>query len=67
MMAKREVNDMSGHCRHPSLGSHDYCRAQWETPSAIVTCVCKCHSRRVLVPKGPTAAPTSTRRIVPKS
>lgn len=44
-MAKRLVDDMSGWCRHS--GQHGVCRATWETPSAIVTCICPCHTQPV--------------------
>lgn len=52
---KRAVSDMSGFCRHS--GHHGYCRGVWETPSAIVTCACACHSRSVLVPKARVLVP----------
>lgn len=65
--AKRVVDDMSGFCRFPdSTGqSHRHCHATWETPSAVVTCVCKCHDTRVLVAKG-TGQGSVASRIVAK-
>lgn len=57
MPEKKRVNDMSGFCRFPASGETDHrnCKAQWETPSAIVTCVCtdpQCwHVRRDAQPR----------------
>lgn len=70
---KKLVDDMSGFCRHSQL--HHLCSwgSGYETPSAIITCICACHGervqqeRRVLVPKGQSAATQPTRVLVPKS
>lgn len=66
--SRRLVEDMSGHCRHNGYeGAHARCAGSWETPSALVTCVCVCHEpRKVLVPKGQRAAEPETRVLVPK-
>lgn len=59
---KKHVVDQSGFCRHS--GFHEMCRGTWETPSAIVTCGCECHTRVKQpspLPKGPGIG-----RLVPK-
>lgn len=56
---RRQVEDMSGFCRFPTDDSHRHCSwgEGYETPSAIIVCICDCHTPavqsqgKVLVPK----------------
>lgn len=63
-MVKKQVEDQSGHCRHAR--QHQACRAQWETPSAIVTCSCACHQKAVVV-KRKVVQKSAQKKVVKKS
>lgn len=60
-MPKRQVEDMSGFCRFGD--GHRHC--SWgqgiETPTAIVVCICGCHTQAV---QSTDARPTKV--LVPK-